>query len=183
MTGRILCGVSKTASSAWWRSRRREERSIQRALPAKISYMSAKPIALFAPARPGCGLCACKGTVTRRNIVCTPTMRPALNARTKKNAPSRNTVKFYAQDTLDVVDARTRDNKQVYRKRQEIVEHPFGTIKAVWGFRQFLCRRKPKVTGETSLTFLAYGLRRIVTIFKENGRSVMAAFRDCIFFV
>jgi len=45
------------------------------------------------------------------------------------------------QDTLDVVDERTKNNKELYKKRQEIVEHCFGTIKSVWGYRQFLCRK------------------------------------------
>jgi cyclophilin family peptidyl-prolyl cis-trans isomerase len=40
------------------------------------------------------------------------------------------------QDVLDVVDERTSKNKSLYRKRQEIVEHPFGTIKSVWGYKQ-----------------------------------------------
>ena len=80
------------------------------------------------------------------------------------------------QDTLDVVDERTRNNKALYRKRQEIVEHPFGTIKSVWGYKQFLCRGKPKVTGETALAYLAYNIRRFFNIFKgrrENPATVL----------
>ena len=72
------------------------------------------------------------------------------------------------QDILDSVDERTRSNKQLYRKRQEIVEHPFGTIKAVWGYKQYLCRTKPKVTAETALAYLAYNLRRAFNIFDEK---------------
>jgi len=71
------------------------------------------------------------------------------------------------QDIIDTVDERTRNNKEQYRKRQEIVEHVFGTIKAVWGYKQYLCRGKPKVTTETALAYLAYNMRRVVTIFKE----------------
>ena len=75
------------------------------------------------------------------------------------------------QDTLDVVDERTRENKELYRKRQEIVEHPFGTIKYVWGYKQFLCRGKPKVTGETALAYLAYNMRRFINIFTGIGKN------------
>jgi len=71
------------------------------------------------------------------------------------------------QDIIDKVDERTRSNKEQYRKRQEIVEHIFGTVKAVWGYRQYLCRKKPKVTAETALAYLAYNMRRTVNIFKE----------------
>jgi transposase len=71
------------------------------------------------------------------------------------------------QDVMDKVDERTRSNKDVYRKRQEIVEHVFGTVKAVWGYKQYLCRTKPKVTAETALAYLAYNMRRVFNIFTE----------------
>jgi transposase len=75
------------------------------------------------------------------------------------------------QDTLDIVDERTKNNKARYRKRQEIVEHPFGTIKAVWGYKQFLCRTKPQVSAEIALAYLAYNMRRFITIFTERGEN------------
>jgi len=80
----------------------------------------------------------------------------------------REVLRLACQDVIDIVDKRTRDNKEQYQKRREIVEHPFGTIKAVWGFKQFLCRTKPKVTAETALAYLAYNMRRTVNIFKES---------------
>jgi transposase len=75
------------------------------------------------------------------------------------------------QDTVDIVDERTRNNKRLYRKRQEIAEHPFGTIKAVWGYKQFLCRTKPKVAAEVSLAYLAYNMRRVINIFTEKRKN------------
>jgi hypothetical protein len=72
------------------------------------------------------------------------------------------------QDTLDMADERTRENKALYRKRQEIVEHPFGTVKAVWGYKQFLCRGKTKAAAEVSLAYLAYNIRRVVNIMAEK---------------
>ena len=57
----------------------------------------------------------------------------------------------------------------LYRKRQEIVEHVFGTIKAVWGYKQFLCRTLAKVAAETALTCLAYNMRRAFNIYKGDG--------------
>jgi len=79
------------------------------------------------------------------------------------------------QDTMDVVDERTRENKDLYRKRGSIVEHPFGTVKAVWGYKQFLCRKKAKVIAETAMAFLAYNMRRVVNIFAEKGDNLAAA--------
>lgn len=80
------------------------------------------------------------------------------------------------QDKLDMVDERTRTNRELYRKRQEIVEHPFGTVKAVWGYKQFLCRRTVMVAAETSLAYIAYNMRRVVNIFEAEGRDLAAVF-------
>jgi hypothetical protein len=79
------------------------------------------------------------------------------------------------QDVLDVVDERTCKNKPLYRKRHQIAEHPFGTIKSVWGYKQYLCRGKPKVTAETALAYLAYNMRWVINIFLEKGESLTAA--------
>jgi hypothetical protein len=73
------------------------------------------------------------------------------------------------QDALDVVNVRTKTNRALYRRRSEIVEHPFGTIKAVWGFKQFLCRGLMKVTAETALAYLAPNFRRVFNIFAADG--------------
>jgi hypothetical protein len=72
------------------------------------------------------------------------------------------------QDTVDIVDGRTRATKALYRRRQEIVEHVFGTVKSVWGYRRYLCRGKPNVAAETALAYLAYNMRRVSNIFKES---------------
>jgi transposase len=102
-----------------------------------------------------CGACPRKGDCTEGNY--------------------RQILRPMYQDTLDVVDERTKKQKGLYRKRQEIVEHPFGTIKAVWGYKQFLCRTKPKVTAEVSLAYLAYNMRRVINIFtrKEENPAVL----------
>ena len=90
-------------------------------------------------------------------------------------AKHRQIFRLPYQDILDIVDERTQNNKQLYRKRQEIVEHPFGTIKAVWGYKQFLCRGKIKVAAEASLAYLAYNLRRAINIFKAEGKNLLVA--------
>jgi len=86
----------------------------------------------------------------------------------------RDVLRLKCQDILDVVDERTRNNKTLYGKRKEIIEHCFGTIKSVWGYRQFLCRTKPKVTAEMALTCMAYNLRRVFNIFSENKKRLAA---------
>jgi transposase len=96
---------------------------------------------------------ACKGCTVKRN--CTNYSRVILRR------PD--------EDMLGIVEERTLKNKALYRRRSEIIEHPFGTIKSVWGYRSFLCRTKAKVSAETALAFLAYNLRRFMNIMTENG--------------
>jgi hypothetical protein len=45
-----------------------------------------------------------------------------------------------------------------------IVEHPFGTIKRSWGAYYFLTKRKISVTAEISIPFLAYNMKRVMSI-------------------
>jgi len=91
-----------------------------------------------------------------------------------KNKYGRSIYRNSHQDVLDTNNARmlTDEGRETFRERKKIVEHPFGTTKAVWGYRQFLCRGQEKTTAEMSLTFLAYNFRRVFNIFKENGRDM-----------
>lgn len=75
------------------------------------------------------------------------------------------------QGVLDNVDSRTSNNYT--KKRQKIVEHPFGAIKSSWGFRQFLRRISPRVTSEVTLAYLAYNLCRLTNIFKGNNVKIL----------
>ena len=68
------------------------------------------------------------------------------------------------QDFLDTVDERTSLNKELYKPRQMIVEHPFGTIKRAWGISYFRTRGLKSVKVEASLAFLAYNMRRVMSI-------------------
>jgi transposase len=70
------------------------------------------------------------------------------------------------EDKVNEAASRAKANPAIYRRRQELSEHPFGVIKSVWGFGQFLCRGKEKTTGEAALAFLAFNLRRVITILK-----------------
>jgi len=65
-----------------------------------------------------------------------------------------------------VVNNRLRviNNRDKYKRRQAIVEHPFGTIKRSWGYYYTLLKGKEKVEAEYSLVFLTYNLRRAINI-------------------
>ena len=51
-----------------------------------------------------------------------------------------------------------------YKRRQAIVEHPFGTIKRAWGAYYTLLKGKEKVRGEVAIVFTVYNLRRAINI-------------------
>lgn len=68
------------------------------------------------------------------------------------------------QDFLDTVDERTIGNKELYKTRKMIVEHPFGTIKRGWGLSYFLTKGIGSVKTEASLAFLAYNMKRAMNI-------------------
>ncbi len=59
---------------------------------------------------------------------------------------------------------RYRENVQLYRKRQEINEHIFGTIKRQWGYNHTNLTGLEKVNGEHSLIMLVYNIKRAINI-------------------
>jgi len=61
---------------------------------------------------------------------------------------------------------------ELYKRRQAIVEHPFGTIKRQWGFDHVLPKKGCKrASADVGLIFIAYNLRRIRNILNGNGLS------------
>jgi len=52
----------------------------------------------------------------------------------------------------------------VYRKRQELNEHVFGTIKRVWGYYYTNLKGLKKVNGEMSLIMTVYNMKRTINI-------------------
>lgn len=68
------------------------------------------------------------------------------------------------QRIADEVDKRTAENVDVYKKRQRLAEHPFGTLKRDWGFSYFLTRRTESVRTESFMHFLIYNMKRMINI-------------------
>ena len=64
---------------------------------------------------------------------------------------------------------RIAQNKQLYRRRQAIVEHPYGVIKRQWGF-YFISTKKgiKRAAADVGLIFTAYNLRRIFNLIDKN---------------
>jgi len=59
---------------------------------------------------------------------------------------------------------RYKDNSILYRKRQEINEHIFGTIKRKWGYYYTNLKGLEKVNGEHSIIMLVYNMKQCFTI-------------------
>jgi len=85
-------------------------------------------------------------------------------SRCTKCDKGRTIIRHVDQDFLDTIDLQTQQNIETYKLRQMIVEHPFGTIKRTHGAYYFLTRRKPSVTTEIALSYLAYNFKRVINI-------------------
>ena len=85
------------------------------------------------------------------------------------------TVSHYEKIFNDA-DRRLAENKELYRQRQMLVEHPNGTVKHTMNGGYFLLRGLRKVRGEVALLFLGYNLKRAFKIlgFKEMMAKIQA---------
>jgi len=68
------------------------------------------------------------------------------------------------QESIDRAAQNAKEKPELYQRRMELSEHPFGVVKWIWGLNQFLCRENEKVTAETAIAFLAFNMRRVVNI-------------------
>jgi transposase len=58
-----------------------------------------------------------------------------------------------------------QEKEKLYKRRQAIVEHPYGTIKRQWGFSYILTKKgMNRASSDVGLMFIAYNLRRIGNI-------------------
>ena len=73
------------------------------------------------------------------------------------------------QDIIDENNRRVDENPDEYKKRQQINEHPFGTIKRSWGYTYVLVKGLQKVDGELGIIFTMYNLRRVMSILGVKG--------------
>jgi len=69
------------------------------------------------------------------------------------------------QNFIDNNKTRIENNKEYYKQRQAIVEHPYGTIKRQWGFSYIMTKKtKQRAEADVGLIFTAYNLRRLISI-------------------
>lgn len=60
---------------------------------------------------------------------------------------------------------RIAQSGNLYKKRQALVEHPYGTIKRQWGFDHILTKKGiPAASADLGLMLLAYNLKRLINL-------------------
>lgn len=79
-------------------------------------------------------------------------------------AKSREIERSEYQDVVDENNKRVDENLPLYKTRQQIIEHPFGTIKRSWGYTYTLVKGIKKVNGEMAIIFTMYNIRRAMSI-------------------
>jgi transposase len=84
------------------------------------------------------------------------------------------------QDAVDANNLRVRNEKEKYRHRQTMVEHPFGVVKRQWGYDHVMMKGLQKTDSEFSLVFLCYNIKRVMNIMGINGiLKAIRAFSQC----
>lgn len=72
---------------------------------------------------------------------------------------------------------RVAKNPKPYKRRQAIVEHPYGTIKRQWGFDHIITKRtKLRASADVGFMFIAYNLTRIWNLLKEGKNTIFKAY-------
>jgi hypothetical protein len=97
-----------------------------------------------------CKQCACRCTKKEKNF--------SHHVRLAREKFSKE----YNDKDLSVKQVRIKPDADLIKQRKSIAEHPFGTVKQNMNARNCLTKGIKNVTGEFSLTFLAYNLKRAI---------------------
>jgi transposase len=87
-----------------------------------------------------------------------------IKAQCTTNKKFRRIKRWEHEAIAERVQKRVLANSLVMKMRQQIVEHPFGTMKFWNDQRHFLTKGLEKVKGEFSLSTLAYNMKRAVNV-------------------
>lgn len=98
---------------------------------------------------------------------------------TQSKPNGRNIDRSEYAEIIEANAKRVNENPGYYRKRQQITEHQFGTLKRQRGFTFTLVRGKEKVLGEVGLMFIGYNLSRCISIIGSG--KLIKALRECCF--
>lgn len=86
-----------------------------------------------------------------------------------KNKKGRLIERSEHADLIYQNKVRIENNYATYRKRQAIVEHPYGVIKRQWDFYYIMTKKTIKhASADVGLIFTAYNLRRLFNLIDQN---------------
>lgn len=95
---------------------------------------------------------------------------PMINSCTK-NTGGRGRVieRSEYQDYVDQNRINIEENKALYKLRQSIIEHNYGTIKRQWNFHFILTKKgMERAASDVGFMFVAYNLRRLMNLIGKN---------------
>ena len=79
---------------------------------------------------------------------------------------------IHRSEFADYYEANRRnilEKEQLYKRRQAIVEHPYGTLKRQWGFSYILTKKGiNRASSDVGLMLIAYNLKRIANILTRD---------------
>lgn len=86
-----------------------------------------------------------------------------------KNVKGRLLERSQYADLIYANKVRIENNYEIYRRRQAIVEHPYGVIKRQWGFYYIMTKKTIQhASADVGLIFTAYNLRRLFNLIDPN---------------
>ncbi len=87
-----------------------------------------------------------------------------------KNPKGRRIDRSEYSEYIEQNKANIEAGKDTYKRRQAIVEHPYGTIKRQWGFYYIMTKRTiQRASADVGLMFIAYNLRRLMNILDKEA--------------
>lgn len=104
---------------------------------------------------------------------------PVLN-RCTKNTKGRGRVieRTEHQDFIDINRKNVGEKEHLYKRRQAIIEHNYGTMKRQWNFHYIITKKgMDRASSDVGLIFTAYNLRRI---FNLVGPEMLKAYLQTI---
>jgi len=107
---------------------------------------------------------------------------PALHLCTK-NRKGKTIERSEYQSFIEINKQNIARNPAIYKKRQAIVEHPYGTIKRQWGYDYIISKTGMKrASADVGFIFIAYNLRRLMNIIdKKEFKSYLKRLASSLF--
>lgn len=73
------------------------------------------------------------------------------------------------QENIEQNKTRIEQKQEIYKLRQSIAEHPYGTIKRQWGYDHVITKKTKKhASADVGLIMVAYNLRRLFNIIDKK---------------